>query len=324
MVDQDYSGYVRKVDFTTLPTVTVDSAADYIVVLDATDGLLKKGLPPSGGGTNIRVDDAGVLVSTRPEINFIEAGNITITVADNPGSTRADITIASYDTAAIDAIGTTTPATDALPYYDSASSAATTTLTSFARTILDDTTAAAARTTLGVVNGEVLFSDTPNATTSIASVTAVELVNKSITFAAGDVVDVEMWGTLLNDSGTTRTYTPSMVMAVGANTLTLTCTDGATVGASATNRAYWRVRGLFTVTSTGATQGMMESDRAPGAAANTVQSIAATTNRKVWNTTASDMVGSGTIAVRFQSNNATATQQFTVYGYQIRQQATRT
>ena len=52
-----------------------------------------------------------------------------------------------------------------------------------------------------------------------------------------------------------------------------------------------------------------------------MQSIAVTTNRKVWNTTSSNMVGSASIAVRFLSNNATATQQFTVYGYQIRQQA---
>lgn len=169
-----------------------------------------------------------------------------------------------------------------------------------------------------VSGGDVLFSDTPNTTTSIASVTAVELVNKSITFVAGDVVNVEMWGTLLNNSAAARTYTPSMVMTVGVNTLTLTCTDGATVAASGTNRAYWRVRGMFTVASTSVTQGMMESDRAPGAAANSPQSIVATTNRKVWNTTASNMVGSGSIAIRFQSDNATATQQFTVYGYTMR------
>lgn len=222
MADQDYSGYVRKVDFTTLPTVTVDAAADFMVVLDATDGALKKGLPPTSGGGG---------------------------------------------------------------------------------------------------GGDVVFSDTPNNTVDINSVSAVDVMAKNLTIAAGDVFTVELWGTLLNNSTAARTYTPSMQLAQGGNLLTLTCTDGATVGFSATNRAYWRVKGFFTIVSASAAEGLMESDRAPAGAANTVQSIAATTNRKVWNTTTSDMTGSATISVRFLSSAATATQQFAVYGYQIRQHA---
>ncbi|MDN5274762.1 MAG: hypothetical protein JWP06_663 [Candidatus Saccharibacteria bacterium] len=43
----------------------------------------------------IRVSDAGTLTGTRPELNFIEGSNITITEADNSVSNRVDVTIAA-------------------------------------------------------------------------------------------------------------------------------------------------------------------------------------------------------------------------------------
>lgn len=45
--------------------------------------------------TIIEVEDAGVLVGSRPTINFIDGTNVTITAVDNGGSDRVDITIAA-------------------------------------------------------------------------------------------------------------------------------------------------------------------------------------------------------------------------------------
>jgi hypothetical protein len=39
---------------------------------------------------------AGVLVGSRTQVNFIEGANIGITVADNPGANREDVTIATH------------------------------------------------------------------------------------------------------------------------------------------------------------------------------------------------------------------------------------
>lgn len=64
--------------------------------------------PSAGGGTLARLEDIsgsaaiivgwrreGVLVGTRPYVNFHEGSGITITMADDPGNTEVDITIAS-------------------------------------------------------------------------------------------------------------------------------------------------------------------------------------------------------------------------------------
>lgn len=45
--------------------------------------------------TIVLVDDGGVLTSSRPALNFIDGTGITVAVADNGGSDRADVTISS-------------------------------------------------------------------------------------------------------------------------------------------------------------------------------------------------------------------------------------
>ena len=47
----------------------------------------------AGGISGLKVDKAGALIGTRPEVNLIAGANVTLTVADNPSSDRVDVTI---------------------------------------------------------------------------------------------------------------------------------------------------------------------------------------------------------------------------------------
>ena len=70
-----------------------------------------------GGSGTIDVDKNGTLVGTRPEINLIEGTNVTLTVADNPGDGRVDITVAA--TGSAPANMATFPTADAYIYVRS-------------------------------------------------------------------------------------------------------------------------------------------------------------------------------------------------------------
>lgn len=50
------------------------------------------------------VAKAGTDTATRKRLNFIEGSNITITVADNPGSDRVDITFTGSAASAVDSV----------------------------------------------------------------------------------------------------------------------------------------------------------------------------------------------------------------------------
>ena len=264
-----------------------------------------------GGGTSIRVDENGTLKSNRPEINFIGAGNAVVTVVDNGGSSRADITVAVYNTAAIDAIEATTPATDELPYYDSASSAATTPLTSFARTLLDDVDAAEARATLEL---DTAYGDAPIAGTTL-NTTYADLCSKVLTLAAGDQIEIEVAGTILNNSGAVATY--RWQLAIGS--MTLEIIDGTTVAASATNRAPFHIRARAAVLSTSSAGCTMTTERSVPGAVNTGLSTAATTIRMGHQVSASDLTGAQTCELRMRSSTATATQTATVHSWKVTQ-----
>ena len=62
-------------------------------LLDKVNGVLDGSVPIPGAAGGVTVEDAGVAVATRDTINLIEGANVTLTIADNPGSDRVDVTI---------------------------------------------------------------------------------------------------------------------------------------------------------------------------------------------------------------------------------------
>ena len=80
-----------------LPTPGSDNGSwgtilnDYLAVSLNSDGTLKSDL----SAQQVEVAKAGTLQGTRKRINFIDGANATVTVADNSGNNRVDVTIAA-------------------------------------------------------------------------------------------------------------------------------------------------------------------------------------------------------------------------------------
>lgn len=163
----------------------------------------------------------------------------------------------------------------------------------------------------------VKFADAPINAVAANSTTLVDLVSKTVTVAAGDTIEIELTGTILNNSGATRTYT--FEAELGA--FGITCLDGTTVAASATNRAPITLRAVFAVKDSSTAAGTLVSQRSAPGAADTGLSIATTTYRHAWHTSASNLTGSQAIKLRVLSSAATATQTFTVFSYRVTQHA---
>ena len=54
----------------------------------------------------VRISNGGTLVGTRREVNFIPGSNVTLTISDNAGSNRVDVTIAASTGGAVGGSGT--------------------------------------------------------------------------------------------------------------------------------------------------------------------------------------------------------------------------
>jgi len=159
----------------------------------------------------------------------------------------------------------------------------------------------------------VKFADAPILAVAANSTTLVDLVSKTVTVTAGDTIEIELTGTILNNSGATRTYT--FEAELGA--FGVTCIDGTTIAASATNRAPIKLRAVYAVKSTTEAAVTIFAEHSAPGAADTGLSIATTTYRQAWHTSASNLTGSQAVKLRVLSSAATATQTFTVFSYRI-------
>lgn len=309
--------------------------------------------------TNVRVDYDGATVANVNKINFTDSGYATVTASYNPTTTAVDINVASFNTPPLEALGSTAPAANRLPYFDSGSTATTTDLTSFGRSLIDDADATAAKVTLGLAaiastgsasdlstgtaptarlgsgtansttflrgdqtwaapaggGGDILFADAPLTGVAVNNAAYQKLVSKSVTITAGDTLEVEVHGTILNNSGATQTY--RFQVACGA--LTCEAIDGTTVAASSTNRATFKVKAVLSVASTSSSGATLFLERNVPAAANTAGSIATTTVRYAFQNGLSNITGAQTLDLNCRSGTTTAIQTVTVFSYTIRQ-----
>lgn len=147
-----------------------------------------------------------------------------------------------------------------------------------------------------LMGGDITIADTY---TTIAS--------QAITLAAGKGLLIECSGLVLNNSGGARTYT--IALDIGGTLVEIS--DGATVGASATNHSPLDFLGGISVQSSSLTYLWARSIRFGPSAANSATTMAGLSSiRGTWNSSASDFTGAQTIIVKIKSSAVTATQTF--------------
>jgi hypothetical protein len=146
------------------------------------------------------------------------------------------------------------------------------------------------------------------ADTAINSVSDVTIVSQAITgVVADDVLIVDCYFLILNDSGAGRVYNISLDFdaAFPAEMITASLTN------SATAHHPFHLRGRLYVKSSSSTIGMVEIDgnSATGVADDANRTMASDgLSARTWGVQAGDMTGSCTVALFIRSASATATQ----------------
>ncbi len=164
---------------------------------------------------------------------------------------------------------------------------------------------------------DTIYADAEYSTRNLSAAN-VDICSKTFAVAAGDTITVEAFGTLLNNSGTTRTYTVQATISSGANTLTCNVADGGSIAASATNRAPHFFRAVFSVANSTNAAIVLESSRSVPGAANTGLSTAGTQIRQGWQVSNLSFIGgSVTVTLALRSSATAATQTFYVHSWSI-------
>jgi hypothetical protein len=156
------------------------------------------------------------------------------------------------------------------------------------------------------------------ADTAINSVTDVTIVTRDVTsVSSGDKIMVEAWGTILNNSGSTRNIILTLDFDAAFD-VELTMPALAT---SSTLLHPFHIKAVLDIRSASLAYGMMFLDMqlAAGIASGTDTSAAAThLQAKGWGTTASDLTSTCTVVFKVRSASATATQTMRLHNMVIR------
>lgn len=163
-----------------------------------------------------------------------------------------------------------------------------------------------------------VFADAP-LTAVTMNTTYADLCSKTVQISAGDTIEVEVYGTLFNNTAATQTYRFQLV--VGG--VTLEVIDGATVASSATSRAPFWVRAVASVVSTSSNICVIHMWRPGPVGQNTSSSSNAASQRWAWNTSATDITGSRTVSLQARSATTTANQTAYVHSCRISRIAKR-
>ena len=177
-----------------------------------------------------------------------------------------------------------------------------------------NTSAAANKKVLPIRFDGTIKHQAPNSDTAINSTTDVTIISESAgTVVAGDGIEIEADFTTLNNSGAVRIYT----VTVEFGALTIAFVAGAQT-AHATSRAPWRVTARCAVSSTSLAWCHGISWGRTISAANTTGGPEVLS---IWNSTASNITGAMTVALKIKSASATATQTLTLQNWRIRRMA---
>jgi hypothetical protein len=165
--------------------------------------------------------------------------------------------------------------------------------------------------------GDLVFIDTPN-DVAINSTSDVTINTRDVTsVSAGDQLIVDAWATILNNSGATRNIILTLDFDAAFD-IELTLPALAT---SSTLLHPVHIYGILDVRASNLAYAMIFADMqlAAGIASGTDTSAAAThLQAKGWGTTASDLTGTVTVALKARSANATATQTLRLHSHTIR------
>lgn len=163
------------------------------------------------------------------------------------------------------------------------------------------------------IGTETVYADAPCDDVTM-STSWSDLCNQVVTIAERDTIEMEVVGTIYNNSGVVPTYR----WDAWVNLMSVEVIEANTVASSATDRYAFRVRAVFSVRSTTLTKAFIESQRSQAAVATTGASIPAGGVRTSWQTdSTNNNTGSVTCKVRARSNNSTATQQMQVHSWKI-------
>ena len=190
----------------------------------------------AAGGGSIRFETNGppAATYTRPQILFTGAGFSTVTLTDDNVNNKVQVEVATYLNTSLEAISSTTPAANKLPYYSGTSSAATTDLTSFARTLLDDVDAAASRTTLGLAAIASSGSASDLSAGTVATARLGSGTANSSTYLRGD----QTWASIPGATGAQGVTTIDFGAFPGASDTSLAITGQAGIDSASVVTAW--------------------------------------------------------------------------------------
>ena len=151
---------------------------------------------------------------------------------------------------------------------------------------------------------KIIYAQRSPGDVALNSTSIQTILSKSITLAAGDVLDFEAQFLILNNSGASRTF----VYRIAVGSLDVTVTDGATIASNANNRAIVHIRGSISIVSTALCYGQLVVNRYGPVAASADTNLVLVQNRSRWETTNSNFTGAQTVIIGCMGNNATATQ----------------
>lgn len=131
------------------------------------------------------------------------------------------------------------------------------------------------------------------------------LFSQALTIVAGDVLEFEALVIILNNSGATKTY--SAAISLGGTDQVLAAST--TLSASATNRELCTIKGSIWVNSSSDVRWALQFFGRSPAAANAATAWAAADLRLIWNSTAGDLTGAQTAAIKLKADATGGTAQ---------------